>query len=708
MKINILKDLNLNQATSILHTEGPLRIIAGAGSGKTRVLTRKVAYLIDKMGIHPSRVLAVTFSNQAANEMKDRVGKIIGKEVENAQISTFHSLALKILREDIDKIGVKKSFRVLDVADQKQILKTIYKAMDVNARVFLLSNSLDYISNHKITFMLPKEAKELAKSDGEKVLAEIYGRYEARLKEIVALDFDDLLIYTKRLFDQSRETKIKWSKMYDYVLVDEFQDTSIVQYQIVKNLAKHNNITIVGDPDQTIYTWRGADINIIDKVFIKDFKKTKTITLSKNYRSTQHILDLANKLIKHNKNRSKKTLEATIKGGEEFEFHHGFSPESEARWIVWKIESLRKNKVQLKSIAVFYRNNYLSRSIEQALADKNIDYKIFGSTKFFQRAEVKDAIAYLRVIENSDETSLLRILNVPSRKLGPSFVRKIKKSAAEANQKIFAHIVKNFKNLKITDAQRLELKKLFTLFKKYRDALRVKNTTLVLKGLLKEVGYLKMLKDSNEEKLQNINNLLEDIDRYLNINGRNSESLRKYLEEVSLWSINEATSAVKNFVSLMTLHASKGKEFDYVFIMGMSDSVFPSEHSIKDKSKSKLLLEEERRLAYVGITRAKKKIFFSDSKGYYGDNKAPRVPSRFFKEMSIDVDKLTGGFISSANSDDNYIENREIIVGDKIKHIIFGVGEVVFVHDKTIEVKFKGGYGVKSLMKNHKSIEVFN
>ncbi|MCR8612903.1 MAG: UvrD-helicase domain-containing protein [Mycoplasma sp.] len=698
----IFDNLNKNQEACVLHTEGQLRIIAGAGAGKTRVLTRKVAYLIRDMGLAPQNILAVTFTNKAANEMKLRIINIIGDIANESNISTFHSLAVKILRQDIQHLDLPNDFKIIDTIDQKQILSFVYKKLGLNARDVPHNQSLEYISTMKINKIDIEDAKKNYKNDSEKLFSQVYGLYENRVREIKALDFDDLLIYTEKLLESSKKVREKWANKFEYILVDEFQDTSLIQYNIIKYLSSfHKNITIVGDPDQTIYSWRGADVSIILK-FHEDFKKAKTVVLEENYRSTKKILKLSNKLIKKNKNRYKKELFTQNEDGEDVSYYHGTTPVTESKWIVNEIQKLRRNKVQLKNIAILYRANYLSKYIEQELMQKEVEYRVFGSLKFYQRSEIKDAIAFLTVIHNSDETALLRIINKPSRSIGDATVAKLRKSASDVDLPLFKHIIKNFNSLPIGNKQKEELRKLFSYFKTCRSGMKKFPMSKVLQEFLKYTGYIQQLIDTNQmDKIQNLNSLFKGMKDFGEKNKENT--IDKYLKNIALWSLEDKIYKVKDFVSLMTIHAAKGLEFDNIFILGMSEGVFPSSRALDDKEK----LEEERRLAYVALTRAKKKLFLTDSKGYSQDFETMKKPSRFFKEMGIDVKKLSGIYVQTGDYKDNYSDEKYTIsVGDKIRHINFGVGEVIVVNHRTIDVKFKGTTSIKTLMKNHKAIEV--
>lgn len=697
-----LNDLNIQQKTAVLHVEGPLAVIAGAGSGKTRMLTKKIAYLIQQIGISPKKILAVTFTNKAANEMRERVIDMIGTNNQEPLILTYHALCARILRQEIKFFNYPNDFNILDTVDQKQILSTIYKLHNIQVKSLSISSMIDYISRHKVLNISADEKLKEAKKDYERLAALVYKDYQQELSRIKSLDFDDLIIFVHKLFKENAIVRNKWGNLFDYILVDEFQDTSYLQYEILQTLATKNNITIVGDPDQTIYTWRWADIDLINN-FHQYFEGAKIIKLEQNYRSTKIILKAANQLIKHNKMRIAKNLFTENEEGEIIEFFHAFSDEAEARWVVRKIHDLKKNKTQLKDIAIIYRANYISQSIEKALIKANINYVIFGGIRFYQRQEIKDAISYLKIINDGNEVSMVRMINVPARSLGLVAITRLLEFSQQKNKTLFNTVIDHFSELPLQIKQKNELAKFVNLIKKYRIALKTNRISKVLRAFLIEVEYLNLYK-SNEEKhrVDNINELIRSIEAWENENS--NKNLADYLNEVSLYIDYENVSRTNDFVSLMTAHSSKGLEYKNVFIVGFSDGVFPSSRSIDEGGE--VALEEERRLAYVALTRAMKKVFISNSRGYIMDYKAQKKPSRFLKEMGINVRNFSSEFAPSIFEQDSEIaDNNNIIVGDKISHIVFGQGIVVNVHNELIDIKFKKPYGLKTLMKNHKSIE---
>lgn len=702
MQDKLLENLNKQQKAAVLHVEGPLAVIAGAGSGKTRMLTRKIAYLIENIGISNHKILAVTFTNKAASEMRERVMEMLNNQNKSAVILTYHALCARILRQEISYFDYPNNFNILDVTDQKQILSSIYKIHNIQAKSLSTSSMLDYISHNKVLNISPQEKMLEAKKDYEKLAALVYQDYQNELKRFQSLDFDDLIIFVHKLFKESATARTKWSSLFDYILVDEFQDTSYMQYEILQTLASKNNITIVGDPDQTIYTWRWADVDLINN-FHQYFKGAKIIKLEQNYRSSKNILKAANRLIKHNKLRIDKNLFTENENGEEIEFFHAFSDEAEARWIVRKIYDLKKNKTQLKDIAIIYRANYISQSIERALIKANINYLIFGGIRFYQRQEIKDAISYLKIMNNNDEVSMMRMINVPARSLGLVATTRLNEFAQTKNKSLMQAIIENFNELPLQIKQKNELAKFINLLNKYRIALKTNAISKVLRAFLIEVEYFNLYK-SNEEKhrLDNINELIRSIEVWEKDNP--TKKLFDYLSEVSLYIDYESVSRNSDFVSLMTAHSAKGMEYRNVFIAGFSEGIFPSARAIDEGGDA--ALEEERRLAYVALTRAMQKLFISHSRGYAMDYKTQKRPSRFLKEMGINIRDFNFEFVPTVFEEDvEKVDNNNIIVGDKVLHIVFGEGLVLNVSDELVDIKFKKPFGVKTLMKNHKSIE---
>ncbi|MCK5945741.1 MAG: UvrD-helicase domain-containing protein [Mycoplasmataceae bacterium] len=701
MKANeLIDELNKEQKAAVLHNKGPLAIIAGAGTGKTRTITRKIAYLIKNKKMTPENILAVTFSNKAANEMRERVFNLVGEQANLAQISTYHAFCVKVLREEIAFFDYPRKFNILDDIDQKQILRPIYKKFGISPHTFSYKETTSFISKMKMTKKSPEEVLESASNDNERIKAKLYLGYVAETKRIKSLDFDDLLIFVHTLFNKDAKIAKKWADKYKYVLVDEFQDTSLIQYEIIKAIVPHNNITIVGDPDQTIYTWRQADVSIINN-FKKYFKGASVIKLVENYRSTETILEAANKLISHNKNRIKKDLFSNLGKGNIIEFYHGFSDDAEARWVTQKIKELKKEKNQLKEIAILYRANYISQPFEKNLINEGINYNIFGGLKFYQRKEIKDAIAYLKLINNGDEVSLRRMINIPSRKIGAVALSKLVGFAGEKGQDLYRTIINDFNEIPLSATQSDSLATFLNLITKYKRAMKSNSIALVMEKFLLEVNYRSIWKISeDQDRFNNLDQLVASIKEWEKDNS--GKTLNDYLEEVSLY-IDTDTEKSKDYISLQTIHSAKGLEFKNVFIVGFSEGVFPSTRAMDESGDAGL--EEERRLAYVAVTRAKERVFISNSRGYAIDHKTQKKPSRFISELGVDIKDFTSEFIAPMNFDDNYEKNKKVVVGDKVSHLKFGIGVIVKVAGDLIDISFKDPHGVKTLMKNHKSIE---
>lgn len=704
MMSKYVQDLNDRQKAAVLHTEGPLSIVAGAGSGKTRTLTHKLAYLIDEARIAPYKLLAVTFTNKAANEMKERVVALVGDKASSATISTYHSLCVRILRKEIDFFNLPKNFNIIDTIDQRQVLRPIYKKHNLKIRTLPFSQMIHYISKNKIRKNSPDYLIDAAKNDNEKIPALIFRDYEDSIRRSKSLDFDDLLLYVARLFKESKVAREKWSKRFEYVLVDEFQDTSLIQYEIIKVLASSKNITIVGDPDQTIYTWRNADSSLIHK-FNKDFEGKDIVKLEQNYRSTKVILDAANKLIKNNSFREEKNLFTEKNTGDNISFFYGRSEDAEGRWIANKIKELQKDNVKLKDIAVLYRSNYLSQALERQMIKNNINYVIYGGIKFYERQEIKDCIAYLKLINNGDDVSMDRVINVPSRKIGMVALEKLNSFASEKKIGLTETLFKFNSELPINQNQKNELNSFLNNIAKHRHALKTNSIFNVLDSFIKSVNYIDTINTiEDQSKIENIKELIKSI-KFWEQNNPDS-SLDDYLAEISLYTDSEKENSIKDqYISLMTVHSSKGLEFDHVFISSFSEGIFPSSRTINE---SKEGLYEERRLAYVAITRARSNLYISTSKGYNIDFKTQKKPSRFIKELGFNIRHHSNEFIPPRDFKENYAQDRNILEGDVVEHIKFGLGTVVNVHGEIMEIAFKAPHGLKSMMKNHKSLKVVN
>ncbi|VEU79075.1 ATP-dependent DNA helicase UvrD/PcrA [Metamycoplasma arthritidis] len=724
MKKNDFDSLNEQQKSAVIFTDGALRIIAGAGSGKTRVLTYKIAYLIENRNVSPGDILALTFSNKAANEMRDRAYGALEKTNEYPTVSTFHSLCARILRSEIHNFDYPNDFQILDESDQKQVLKIVYTELGISQAQYTFGSIISFIQNQKNNLVAPEDL--LADEDSAKdPRTLIYKSYQERLNNAHSLDFDDLLVFVYRLFYDPKFEAIshKWSKRFKYLLIDEFQDTSELQYKIVKILAGSGNITVVGDPDQTIYSWRNADINIIMN-FDKDFPEAVTIKLEQNYRSTKKILNAANNLISYNKFRLDKKLFTDNEEGEDIDFYCGFSEEAEARKIASKISELKRKRVQLKNIAILFRISSYSRAIEEALINENTIYKLFGSTKFYQREEVKDALAYLRVIHDGSEISLLRVINKPARRIGTSTIDKLLKFSKENNLDLFKCLDTKFneiqKNLHI---QMETLKNLASLINEIRWARRViqgNQIYLTLKEfMINNIKYFEEYKSSEEEyenRMENFLNLIEAIHVWETKHPHGT--IDEYLQEITLITDRDVEDDAASYVSLMTIHNAKGLEFDYVFVVGLSEDIFPLRRAITISPKFDFTylpfekeeelqkqpeniegLEEERRLAYVAMTRARTKLFLSYAVNRRGLNK----PSRFLKEAGI---KKTSSIqtASSFSQAMDIDENVNLIVGDEISHSTYGHGKILNIIGKIIEVQFDDKK-IRKLDKTHIAIK---
>ncbi|WP_416738201.1 ATP-dependent helicase [Mycoplasmopsis meleagridis] len=719
-KDKILKDLNADQLEALNYFDNPLRIIAGAGSGKTRVLTRKIAYLINILGIAPNEILALTFTNKAANEMNERVTQYTSSNIKlRAEISTFHALCAKILRLEAQNLGFNNNFQIIDDADKKVILDSLYKLHDFSTQdikfshlmnVFSLAKNYNYTGD-ELARHLDENEKDPEVLKSHKLIGKMFEEYNETLKNKNCFDLDDLILKVNELFKNFPDITKKWANKYSYILIDEFQDTSKLQYEIVKYLASGKaHLTIVGDPDQTIYSWRGADVSLILN-FDKDFPNTKTVILKNNYRSTTKILDAANKLIHFNKNRFDKDLITENKIGEDIEFFHAFSPEAEARWAVQKINELKKNKIQLKNIAIFYRSNYYSRPFEEELIRENINYKIYNGQKFFQRKEIKDSLSYLRIIYDFSDISLTRIINTPTRKIGNATLTKLLNFANSKNKSLYNTLVDHYKELPVTKSVLANIISFLNSIRKHHKALSKYSIYDTLNSLLKEVNYLTYIKNDptlRQAGEENIRELLNSIKTWEKEHP--DKGIKEYLEEISLYSAGDELDSGSNYVTLMTVHSAKGLEFENVFLVGMNDQIFPHRRA---KYGNEDALEEERRLAYVAITRAKERLFISDSRGYYGDKLIDKTPSRFLKEMNINIenkilqnDKTYLDFAEL--EDENNIKelNKNIIVGDVISHTSFGEGTVLEVNNDSIVVQFIGKNNIKTLNKNHSSIRL--
>lgn len=634
MTVDCTYGLNPQQAEAVINTEGPMLIMAGAGSGKTKVLTCRVANLLQK-GVRPYRILAITFTNKAAAEMRERVNNMSGPAAKDVWLFTFHAFCARFLRMEIDKLpGYGGNFAIYDTADSQNLIKQILKEMNLDDKRFQPSGILSRISNAKNAL---QDAAAFARQAGdfyEQKVADIYGRYEQKLQLNNALDFDDLLMLSIKLLQENKEVREKYQDRFDYLLVDEYQDTNHAQYLLTKFLAaKHRNICVVGDADQSIYGWRGADIqNIMD--FEKDYPDAKVIKLEQNYRSTQIILDAANAVIENNTGRKPKNLWTENKSGADIIYFQAVDERDEARFVIEQLQNLQRTEnKKLGDMAILYRTNTQSRIFEEMLIKSGISYNMVGGLKFYERKEIKDIIAYLRVIFNpADSLSLLRIINVPKRGIGDASLAKIQAYAAANNVSLFEAV----SNAAAIDGLSSRfVSKLDDLAGIIFELMNLANEAPVedlIDRVLRDTGYLEELENERTPQAQSrIDNLHELISVAQEFAASEEENnLENFLAHVALVSDIDDTELGEDAITLMTLHSSKGLEFPVVFLVGMEEGLFPHARTLMDETE----IEEERRLCYVGITRAKEKLFLSSTKmrTIYG-NTVTYPPSRFLQEI---------------------------------------------------------------------------
>jgi DNA helicase-2/ATP-dependent DNA helicase PcrA len=737
---NILSSLNPQQKEAVKQTEGPLLILAGAGSGKTRVLTHRIAYILEKKCAYPHEILAVTFTNKAAGEMKERVMKLTA--VNNQQtdqkenlwssgntlhsnrnfsfpyVGTFHSICVKFLRSDGREIGISPNFTIYDSEDQLSTVKNVMKERDLDLKQLNPRSIHTAISDAKNEMILPNEYTQYSDGYFHDIVAEIYPEYQKILEDNNALDFDDLLIKAVTLLDDAPQVLKKYQELFKYVLVDEYQDTNKVQYLLVNKIAqKGKNICVVGDDDQSIYSWRGATIkNILS--FEEDYPDTKVIKLEQNYRSTKKILDAAYSVIKHNEQRKEKKLWTQNPKGRLVYVYTASDEKDEARFVADTVENLQNSKTSLSNIAVLYRTNAQSRVLEEMMLSYSIPYVIYGGISFYQRKEIKDVLAYLRVLYNENDTlSVKRIINVPSRKIGSKTIQKLELEAAEKDMSLIPYIISRA-DIK---SEKQNIKSFAKILKELQKDAKEESVTKLIRLVLKKSGYLEWLNDGTEEnnnRIENIKELLTVSSRYDDLSPE--ESLAEFLNEVSLieeQQLKAQTSKDKNRVTLMTLHSAKGLEFEHVFIVGMEEGLFPHSRSYTDIAQ----MEEERRLAYVGITRAKNRLYLThaDSRIFFGsrqNNLVSRfledIPEELIKKDSYDdhLDTFESpGFSrkTSRFSQINQFDQPNLKKGDRVEHSEFGRGIVLKSSDSIIEVDFGPEEGVKQLAKEFAKLNKF-
>ena len=693
-----LKELNDKQREAVLYNDGPLLIIAGAGAGKTKTLTTKIAYLIDELEVSPYSILAITFTNKAAKEMKDRVYMQVGDIARKMTVSTFHSFGLRLLRDNSDVLGYDRNFVIMDSDDSLTVVKKIIKDMGYDPKIYNPKAIRNKISSCKNEMTSPTMYEKYAVSEYEKVVCEVYRRYEEKLFKNNSVDFDDLLLLPIKLFKNHPEILERYQDYYKYILVDEYQDTNEAQYILTKMLSsKNRNLTCVGDDSQSIYSFRGANYkNILN--FEKDYKDAKTILLEQNYRSTSIILDAANDVIKNNKQRKDKKLWTARGEGEKIKYYRSYNERDEAQYVIRKIKELLNRGTEYKDIAVLYRTNAQSRVVEEEMLKENLPYRVVGSFYFYSRREIKDLIAYLRLLHNSkDNVSLLRVINVPKRGIGLKTIENLTAKADQENTSIYEAI---------TSGKELAFKEMIEKLKEIANDLTL---TELIDKVLETTG---MKEELESEKTLDAEVRLENLEEFKSITKSFEEregliSLEDFLLEISLISDVEDYKDDPNRINLMTIHSVKGLEFDHVFVIGMEEGLFPHINSLMEASE----LEEERRLMYVAITRAKDDLHLVNARRrtLFGNEQINPV-SRFIGEINSNL--IESNVNDEPKKIEGKIETEEMFreeevdyqVGDYVYHETFGAGRVVEVSNTLVSVAFKHPHGIKKLMKNHKKL----
>ena len=742
--MDLKKLLNKEQYDGATTVDGQVLILAGAGSGKTRVLTYRMAHMIEDLGILPYKILAITFTNKAAKEMKDRVKALIGDRADDMWISTFHSTCVRILRREIEKLGYKKSFTIYDSSDQKTLIKECMQALNINDKDITLQEIMGKIGKAKDNMQSPAAfMRENESNFREKKIAEAYELYQKRLKENNALDFDDLISKTVELFKKDKETLEFYQRKFQYIMVDEYQDTNKVQYEFIRLLAdKHKNICVVGDDDQCIYQWRGADIrNILD--FEKDYPNAKVIKLEQNYRSKGNILDAANVVIVNNANRKSKALRTEQEAGSKIKVYRAYSDADEGNFVAKEIRKIKDaEKKDYKDFAILYRTNAQSRIFEESLRRNDIPYKILGGTRFYDRKEIKDMLSYLKVLVNpNDSISLKRIINVPKRGIGDATVGKVSDFAESYELPLWDALstVRNIPTLTARNCGGIE--NFMEMMEKFVEMSEVLPVSNLIEMILKETGYIAELEKSKEiEDKSRIENLKELVSDAVDFE-RSSEdtTLSAYLEKVSLVQDTDKLEEDADTIVLMTVHSAKGLEFPVVFMVGMENGIFPGMASFDSEAE----MEESRRLCYVGITRAKEQLFMTSAEVRRQFGRTVAYPqSDFINEIKSDLKEYVSGESLSSRTENrssmfqarnNYnnphslrnnsnfmqkpkaqstqssVSSDEVTIGRKVKHSKFGVGTVVAItdagSDKKVTIAFDN-QGIKILLLSVANLEL--
>ena len=738
--MNQLDELNKEQRQAVLQTQGPLLILAGAGSGKTKTVTRKIAYLIEEKGVSPYQILAFTFTNKAANEMKDRVEALLGSSVQGMWIGTFHSICVRILRRYHDRLGFDSQFSIYDRSDQVRAVKETVKELDLSKELFKEKAILSVISSYKNQGIQAKDLDPKSMDNFyDQKIGEIYQAYQRKLRENNAMDFDDLLLYTVDLLKGDEEVRTYYQFHFDYLFVDEYQDTNATQYQLIQLLCQPDpNLTVVGDNDQSIYAWRGADIsNILN--FERDFPKAKVILLEQNYRSTKNILALANEVIANNPNRRDKNLWTDLEEGRKVEYREYSHSQEENRDVVNQIIQRQHKGYSFSDMAILYRTNAQSRGFEEYLMQEGIPYKVVGGLKFYDRKEVKDILAYMTLLANpQDDLSLSRVINVPKRGIGEGTLDQLRALARQEGKSIF-QVMEEMESKDVKIRARKNIEKFVQLVHLLQEKAKEAGISDLMEAVIYETEYAKTLKEENtpeaRNRLDNMEELLSAAKTYEE--DHPEEGLEEFLTSLSLLSDVDKTDDSQGSVQLMTVHAAKGLEFPVVFMVGMEERVFPLIRSSEEEEED---LEEERRLCYVAITRAKKELYISSARNrlMYGRTIINR-PSRFIDEMGsglerihayntymeeadqsprrssyLQVSKYKGEALDyenkpKKNPDYQSETKKDIRVGSKVRHKKWGEGMVVSLKEKgkdtEVVISFEGK-GLKKLLLSFAPLEV--
>ena len=726
--MSIYDTLNTEQREAVFHTEGPVLILAGAGSGKTRVLTHRIAYLIEEKGVNPWNIMAITFTNKAAGEMRERVDKIVGFGAESIWVSTFHSSCVRMLRRFIDRLGYDTNFTIYDADDQKTLMKDICKRLNIDTKVYKEKAILAAISSAKDELISPEEyeLQNIADFSKKKIIL-AYKEYQKELKKNNALDFDDLIIKTVELFQSCPDVLEYFQERFRYIMVDEYQDTNTAQFKFVSLLAsKYQNLCVVGDDDQSIYKFRGANIgNILG--FEKVFSNAKVIRLEQNYRSTQNILNAANQVIQNNMERKRKTLWTENEEGEKLHFRQFMNAYEEAEYVVGEIsKKVREGKGEYRDFAVLYRTNAQSRLFEEKLLMANIPYKLVGGVNFYARKEIKDLLAYLKTVDNAkDDLAVRRIINVPKRGIGATTLSRVQDYASERGMG-FYDALREAEQIPSIGRAAVKVEPFVTFIQTLRSKQEFLSPSELLKDIIESTGYVEELRnegtDEAEARIENIDELITKVVSYEEEN--EAPTLSGFLEEVALVADIDSVDGDDNQVLLMTLHSAKGLEFPYVYLAGMEDGIFPSYMTITADDPTEI--EEERRLCYVGITRAMKELTLScaQQRMIRGETQYNKV-SRFIKEIPRELVELGREFpekklkeipmptsyqqMKQAFKQPAFIPKQfevkkaqglDYVVGDTVKHIKFGAGVVTDIteggRDYEVTVNFDK-VGVKKM-----------